>query len=64
MNNWDQQVIEMIGRFRNAGKRTTSRAGSVLISTPCEESSRAASVAGIDKARVIADFMTSQGILV
>lgn len=58
MNDWNQQVYEMIGRCRNVGKRTTSRAGSVFVSTQCE-AARAASVIGVNKAKVIADFIFS-----
>ena len=54
MNNWDEQVIEMIRGCRNAEKRMTRRAGSVLVSKS------AASVNSIDRVKVIADFLNAK----
>ena len=51
MNEWNRQVFEMIIRCRNAEKRTTSKAGSVLVSKAAD------SVNGINKVKIIADFV-------
>lgn len=49
-----EELFEMIRRCRNTEKRTTSRAGSVLISKS------AASANGINKVKVLADFINGK----
>jgi hypothetical protein len=51
MNEWNRQVFEMIGRGSNAEKRTTSKAGSVVLSKAAD------TVNGINKVKIIADFV-------
>ena len=54
IDKFNEELFEMIGRCRNAGKRTTSRVGSVLVSKAT------ASVIGINKVKVIADFLNGK----
>jgi hypothetical protein len=51
MNEWNRQVFEMIIRCRNAEKRTTRKAGGVLVSKAAD------SVNGINKVKIIAGFI-------
>jgi hypothetical protein len=51
MNEWNRQVFEMIGICHNAEKQTTSKAGSILVSKVAD------SVNGINKVKIIADFL-------
>jgi hypothetical protein len=56
MNELNRQVFGMIIRCRNAEKRTTSKAGSVLVSKAAD------SVNGINKVKIIADFVNGRTI--
>ena len=68
MDNWNEQVFEMIKRCGDASRRGSRAASTVgkecqmiVSNNPDRQSKAAASVAGINKARVIADFISSNG---
>jgi hypothetical protein len=69
MDKFQEQIFEMIGRCRNVGKGTSSRAAAVigqecqmlLANDPNRNKSKAASVTGFNKVKVIADFLSSNG---
>jgi hypothetical protein len=53
IDKFGEELFEMIGGCRTAEKRMTSRAGSVLIN-------KTASANGINKVKVIADFLNAK----
>ena len=53
LDKFSEELFDMIARCRNGEKRMTSRAGSVLIS-------KTASANGINKVKVIADFLNAK----
>jgi hypothetical protein len=62
---WNQQLFEMIGRCRSvsSGSRAASTVGKecqMIVSNNPDRQSKAASVAGINKAKVIGDFLFSK----
>ncbi len=74
MDNWNEQLFEMIGRMRQ--NRSNSRVAAVVTNTPCQmmvannpnrnnNKSKAASVnhSAINKVKVISDFISSNGML-
>ncbi len=67
MDNWNEQLFDMIGRMRqHRGSKTAA------VVTPCQmmvgnnpnrNKSKAASVLGINKVKMISDFISSNGML-
>jgi hypothetical protein len=55
LDKFNEQLFEMIGRCRNTEKRTTSRGGGKLVS-------KAASANGINKVKVVSDFLMQTNI--
>ncbi len=69
MDNWNEQLFDIIGRMRQQN-RGSSRAAAVV--TPCQmmvgnnpnrNKSKAASVPSINKVKMISDFISSNGML-
>lgn len=67
MDNFNEQLFEMIGRCRSVSNGRGSRAGPI-IGKECQmivsnnpTRSKTASITGINKAKVIADFISSNG---
>jgi hypothetical protein len=74
VDNFNEQVFEMIGRCRSRGSRAAAAAGAVVVGNGCQmivsnnparvgNKSKAASVPsqGINKMKAIHDFIASNG---
>ncbi len=69
MDNWSEQLFDIIGRTRKG--RSNSRAAAVVkepcsimfANNPNRIKSKAASVLGINKVKMISDFISSNGTL-